>query len=131
MKGASYQPNAALAMQRIAVHQHLTQQAWAFLADPWRQLEFREQATPAFLLHVLKKEGIVAFNRAVRSAICKLNQGVESQPYWDIVDATGFWEDTTPGRWPHMSHERAEDMLNWAGSFRAGQPFLATESAAA
>lgn len=130
MKGA-YQTSPMLAMQRIAVHQHLTEQARAFLADPWRQLEFREQATPAILLQVLKKEGIVAFNRAVRNAISKLNQGVESQPYFDIVDAIGFWEDTTPGRWPYMTLERAEHMLSWAGSFRAGQPFLATENAAA
>lgn len=131
MKGASYQSDAALAMRRIAVHQHLTEQARAFLADPWRQLEFREQATPAILLQVLKREGIVSFNRAVRSAISKLNQGVESQPYWDLVDSTGFWEDTTPGKWPYMTRERAEGLLSWAGSFRAGQPFLTTERAAA
>lgn len=131
MKAASYQPDAALAMQRIAIHQHLTEQALAFFADPWRQLEFREQATPAILLQVLKREGIVSFNRAVRNAICKLNQGVETQSYLDIVDATGFWEDTTPGKWPLMTHERAEALLDWAGSYQAGRPFLVPERAAA
>lgn len=131
MSSLPYQMPPVLAIRRIAIHQHLTEQARVFLTDPWRPLEFRDQAVPALLLQVLKKEGLVSFSRAVRNAISTINPGVDSQPFWDLVDTCGFWEDTTPGKWPLMTHERAESLLDWAGSYQAGQPFLVAERAAA
>lgn len=122
------QPNVltgGLAIRRILAHQHLVEQASAFMAAPERQGEFNDPAIPAVLLNVLHKQGLVAFNRATRGAITSISTGTDTLPFWDLIDATSFWEDTTPGRWPHMTTARLEGTLAWVESYRAGEPYLA------
>lgn len=125
------QHDERLALCRIQAHQHLTAEADRFLADPAREHEFADPAIPRYLRHLLHKEGLVAANRAVRDAISHLKSGVPTAPFWDLVDATGFWEDATPGRWPHMTASGAQRSLDWALAYRAGQPFLVADEAVA
>jgi len=112
------------AMRRILAHQHLVEQASAFMAAPERQDEFNDPAIPAVLLNVLHKLGLVAFNRATRDAITSISAGTDTLPFWDLIDATSFWEDTTPGLWPHMTAARVEGTLAMVESYRAGEPYL-------
>lgn len=94
-------------------------------------MHFEDPEIHADLTRALNLEGLVQINRALRAAICKLRTGIDSAPFWALIDAIGFWEDTTPGRWPYMTEERAEVLLAWACSYIAGQPFLADGSKAA
>lgn len=119
-----------LAMRRIAAHQHLVGQAHLFMADPERKLEFSDPAIPDYLTHVLYKEGLIAFNRQVRNAIPRLKIGVSSSPYWAVVDATGFWEDATPGRWPNMTPASMAHLLGFAEAYQAAQSLVPEELAA-
>lgn len=115
---------------RVKAHQHLVAEAHAFVADPARKAEFSDPAIPAYLAHVLHKEGLIEFNRQLRSAIAKLRIGVNTGPCWALVDATGFWEDATPGRWAHMSPAGMKRLLLWAMSYKAGQLIMLEDQAA-
>lgn len=126
-----YRPSHLLARKRIGAHWHLKDQAKAFLAEHISPAHFEDPGIHAALINALEREGLVQFNRTLRAAVSKLQPGKDSSQLWALIDATGFWEDTTPGRWPYMTEERAEVLLAWACSYTAGQSFMADESKAA
>lgn len=130
-KPFTYQTSPLLAMKRIGAHGHLKNQARIFLADHISPAHFEDPEIHPVLIDALEREGLVQFNRALRAAICKLRPGKDSSPLWEIIDATSLWEDTTPGRWPYMTEERAEVLLAWACSYAAGQSYMGDESKAA
>lgn len=130
-KRFTYQPSHLLASKRIGVHCHLHEQATTFLTEHVSPKSFEDQDIHADLVRALNLEGLVQFNRALRAAVCKLRAGVDSSPFWALIDAIGFWEDTTPGRWPYMTEERAEVLLVWACSYTAGHSFMYDGSKAA
>lgn len=120
-----------IGIRRVLVHQHLVAQAHSFMSNPARKAEFCDPNIPAYLTHVLHAEGLIAFNRRVREAILSLKTGVSTGPFWALVDATGFWEDTTPGKWSHITPERISTLLEWAESYQSGQDCMREEAQAA
>lgn len=130
-KPFTYHTSHLLARKRIGAHWHLKDQASIFLAEHVSPAHFEDPEIHPVLIDALEREGLVQFNRALRAAVPKLRQGKDSSPFWALIDATGFWEDTTPGRWPYMTEERAEVLLAWACSYNAGQSYMGNESKAA
>lgn len=130
-KRFTYQPSHLLARKRIGAHCHLHEQAKTLLSEHIGPMHFEDPEIHADLVRALHLEGLVQFNRALRSAVSKLRPGIDSSTIWCLIDATGYWEDTTPGRWPYMTEERAEVLLAWACSYTAGHSFLYDESQAA
>lgn len=126
----TYTPSPELAKKRIIAHWYLHNQATNLLENHLSPDYFEDQEIHADILVALNRGGIVQFNRAMRAAACRVKPGNDSSPLWGIIDATGFWEDTTPGHWPYMTEERAEVLLAWACSYKAGQMFTLDESRA-
>ncbi len=130
-KPFTYRPSPFLAEKRIGIHRHLQEQARTFLEVYAPPTLFADPEVHSTLSNVLEREGLVQFNRTLRAAVTQLRPGVDSSPFWALIDATGFWEDTTPGRWRYMTEERAEVLLGWCASYIAGQLSLADESSVA
>jgi hypothetical protein len=131
MQHIKHQPSPNLAKKRIRTYWHLHNQAVDLLEEHLSPDHFSDPAVHEDIRNALKNKGLVQFNRALRAAVCKLRPGIDSSHIWGAIDATGFWEDTTPGRWPCMTEARAEVLLAWASSYSAGQPFMTDKSQAA
>jgi len=109
--------------KRIRTYRYLYNQARILLEKHISPDHFKSEDTYEKVSNALDI-GIVAFNRAMREAVSDVRDGVDTSQIWAIIDATSFWEDTTPGRWPHMTEVRAQVLLHWAGSYEAGKPFM-------
>lgn len=127
-KPFTYHPSPFLAEKRIVIHRHLQEQARAFLETHALPALFKDTDVHPTLSNALEREGLVQFNRALRAAIVHLRPGIDSSPLWALIDATGFWEDTTPGRWRYMTEEHAEVLLAACASYVAGDVSFAAES---
>lgn len=47
---------------------------------------------------------LIAFSRILRQRASSFTG--QSEPFWLLIDALGFYEDALTDRWPYMTHER-------------------------
>jgi hypothetical protein len=124
--------SVVLARRRVHASWHLHNQIQRlFKSQIIRKNDFLDPCVYDSLKWIAETGDLITLNRAMREAVSKLRPGIDSSILWGAIDATSFWEDTTPGRWPYMTNTRAEVLLAWVCAYRAGHPFYTDKHRAA